>query len=77
MSQQYQLTGKSEQICERCANKKAEFVCSLCQPLKYFCGTCDIAVHTIITKKSHQRVQVGSQSQSPIVSSSILLKRNY
>lgn len=66
MSQQNFQTGKCEQVCERCANKKAEFVCSLCQPLKYFCGSCDIAVHTIITKKSHQRVLIASQS--PIVS---------
>ena len=50
--------GKFNVVCERCAMKEAEFFCSLCQPLKNFCGNCDISVHSLVTKKSHQRTQL-------------------
>ena len=41
--------------CERCANKNAEIKCLACKPLNYFCNGCDIAVHSILTKNTHQR----------------------
>ncbi len=44
-----------EQVCERCAIKEAEVHCPSCQPLKNFCNSCDINVHTLVTKKSHKR----------------------
>lgn len=59
------MTGK-DKTCERCARKPADLVCPLCQPLKYFCSSCDIAVHALVTKKSHQRDIIKEDSDYPV-----------
>lgn len=54
---------KFDKVCERCATKESEFFCSQCQPLKNFCGSCDVNVHSLITKKAHQRTKLNDNKE--------------
>jgi hypothetical protein len=41
--------------CSRCKIKEADFKCELCSPFYYFCASCDGYVHSMNTKRLHDR----------------------
>lgn len=44
--------------CTRCKIKEAETTCAMCDPFKYFCGSCNENVHSVPSKKFHVRRKI-------------------
>jgi hypothetical protein len=44
--------------CNKCKVKHADFICETCGPLKYFCSNCDGYVHSLPSKRDHNRALI-------------------
>ncbi len=45
----------SQSLCNRCRIKQGEFFCNECTPFNMFCAECDTFIHSLPTKRNHQR----------------------
>lgn len=57
---------KSKRKCQRCVKEEGVNICEQCQPLNFFCISCDSIVHSLISKREHTRLQIdfeNSQTQ--------------
>ena len=48
-------TYNSQSLCNRCRIKQGEFFCNECSPFNIFCSECDTFIHSLPTKRNHQR----------------------
>ena len=46
---------QSQQLCNRCRVKKGEYFCNECNPFNIFCSNCDTFIHSLPSKRNHQR----------------------
>jgi hypothetical protein len=48
--------------CVRCKLKQADFICEACDPYKHFCSNCDGYVHSLPSKREHNRMIINEYS---------------
>jgi chromosome segregation ATPase len=46
---------QSQQLCNRCKVKQGEYFCNECSPFNIFCSNCDTFIHSLPSKRNHQR----------------------
>lgn len=55
-------------LCNRCKVKQGEFSCGECSPFNTFCANCDTYVHSLPSKRNHNRIPIASRNQQKITS---------
>ena len=56
-------TQQSSSICNRCKVKQGEFTCNECTPFNTFCANCDAYVHSLPSKRNHNRLPLNSRNK--------------
>jgi hypothetical protein len=58
MNESEAFTFNESSTCVRCKIKPSDFVCEACDPYKFFCSNCDGYVHSLPSKREHQRALI-------------------
>ena len=49
------MNSSNIELCNRCKTKQVEFFCKDCSPFNKFCSNCDTFIHSLPSKREHQR----------------------